>query len=155
MDDFVDVYAVATGRKQRVPRHFLADPVLGRGIRLTPSQRELDGDLGPRPTQDSKVPEIDKYADKAGIDLTGLSTKDEKLSAVEAVFAFSGEQTGLVEVEVADAPADPLAPALVAQGDPSDMPGVNVGDPVADSTTTSTAGTEPTDETPAAGDEEN
>lgn len=153
MDDFVDVYAVATGRKQRVPRHFVDDPVLGRGIRLTPSQRELDGDLGPRPTQDSTVPEIEKYAKKAGIDLSGASDKTGKLTAIEAVFAHSGEQAGLVEVEVAPPVPDPLAPSLVAQGDPADMPGVNVDTPV--DSTDPADGTESSEQSPATGNEEN
>lgn len=153
MDDFVDVYAVATGRKQRVPRHFVDDPVLGRGIRLTPSQRELDGDLGPRPTQESTVPEIEKYAKKAGIDLSGASDKTAKLTAIEAVFAHADDQPGMVEVEVAPPVADPLAPSLVAQGDPSDLPGVNVGDPV--DSTDPAGDTESPDKSPATGNEEN
>jgi hypothetical protein len=50
MDDlFVDAYSVTTGVKQRIPRHWLDDPVLGRDFRKTPSQRELDGELPPRP----------------------------------------------------------------------------------------------------------
>lgn len=153
MDDFVDAYAVATGRKQRVPRHFIGHPVLGAGLRLTPLQRERDGDLGPRPTQDSKVPEIEKYAEHAGIDLSGTADKTAKLTAIEAVFAHADVQAGLVEVEADPVPADPLAPALVAQGDPSDMPGVNVGDP-ADSTDPS-GDTESSDQSPATGNEEN
>jgi hypothetical protein len=153
VNDFVDVYVVATRRKQRVPRHFLDDPVLGRGIRLTPSQRELDGDLGPRPTQDSTVPEIEKYARKAGIDLTGATDKTAKLTAIEAVYAHADEQTGLLEVEVAPPVADPLSPALVAQGDPSDLPGVNVDTPV--DSTDPADDTESPDKSPATGNEEN
>jgi len=36
---FVEVYATATGRKQRVPEHFLTDPILSKGISLTPRER--------------------------------------------------------------------------------------------------------------------
>lgn len=115
MDDFVEVYAIATGRKQRVPRHFVDDPVLGVGIRRTPSQRELDGDLGARPTADFTVKEIDKWAEAAGVDLASDANKDEKLVAVEAVFEHADVQGGLVEVEPGVRPADPLAPASAAQ----------------------------------------
>lgn len=146
--DFTEVYSLTTGRKQRVPVIWLDDPVLGRDFRKTPSQRELDGELGERPRQDSTVEEIDEYADAAGIDLPSKANKDARLAAVEAVFAPADAQEGLAPVELAPPVVDPLAPQFVAQGDPGDMPGVNA-DP------TSTDGTEPTDETPAAGDEEN
>jgi hypothetical protein len=46
---FVDVYSLTTGLKQRVPRVWLDDPILGRDFRKTPSQRELDGELPPGP----------------------------------------------------------------------------------------------------------
>lgn len=36
MDKFVDAYSKATGRKHRVPAHFLDHPVLGKGLAKTP-----------------------------------------------------------------------------------------------------------------------
>ena len=37
MDDgFVDVYATATGKKHRVPAHFMTHPTLSRPFRKTP-----------------------------------------------------------------------------------------------------------------------
>ncbi|HEY0889372.1 MAG TPA: hypothetical protein VGE38_07165 [Nocardioides sp.] len=41
--EFVDVYDTTSGRPNRVPRHWIGDPVLGRNIVLTAEQRELDG----------------------------------------------------------------------------------------------------------------
>jgi hypothetical protein len=132
MDDFIEVYAVATGRKQRVPRHFLDDPMLGAGIRKTPSQRELDGELGPRPTEETLVKDIDAWAEDADVDLSGLSTKTEKLTAVEAVFEHADVQGGLVPAEPDPLPADPLAPAVAAQnlepGVPTPVPSDSDGD---------------------------
>jgi hypothetical protein len=43
---FVDVYSKTTGRKQRVPEHWLDHPTLGRNFRKTPlsakQQREAE-----------------------------------------------------------------------------------------------------------------
>lgn len=36
MTEFVDAYSTATGRKQRVPAHYLDHPVLGKGLAKTP-----------------------------------------------------------------------------------------------------------------------
>lgn len=143
-DEFVDAYSVITGIKQRVPRHWITDPVLGRDLRLTPSQRELDGDLGPRPREDDTVKDIDKYADKAGIDLSGTSTKSEKVAAVEAAFGPGDTVTGLVEVEPEPPAPDPLNPATVALVDHD-----------GNATPISTDDTGSSDESPATGNEEN
>jgi len=35
-DNFVDAYVIATGEKQRIPRHWLDHPTLGAPFRLTP-----------------------------------------------------------------------------------------------------------------------
>jgi hypothetical protein len=147
MDDFVDAYSIVTGQKQRVPRIWLDDPdahaTVGHAFRKTPSQRELDGELGPRPNADNTVKEIDAWAEVAEVDLAGVKGKDEKLVAIEDALGPAPVQTGVVEAEVVDPPADPLAPELVAHVDAPVSP------------TTSTDGTASSEETPAAGDEEN
>ena len=84
-DEFTQVYDTRTGTKQRVPTHWLGDPVLGRFIKKTPSQRALDGELGPAPTDESTVKEIRAFAEDADIDVTGLAVKAELLDAVRAV----------------------------------------------------------------------
>lgn len=83
--DFTEVYDTRTGAKQRVPADWLGDAVLGRFIKKTPSQRALDGELGPAPTEDSTVKEIKAFADEADIDVTGLKKHAELLGAVRAV----------------------------------------------------------------------
>lgn len=115
--EFVDVYSTVNGQKQRVPRIWLDDPVLGRDIRRTPSQRELDGDLPPRPAGDAKAKEIAEYAEAVGLDLSGIKTNADKLVAIEKAFGPAPVQEGVVEVETDPVAADPLAPELVAQVD--------------------------------------
>jgi hypothetical protein len=139
---FADVYSLTTGRKQRVPRAWLDDPVLGRDFRKTPSQREFDGELPPRPAADATAKEIDAFAAAAEIDLSGIRKNDDKLVVIEEVFGPAPVQSGLVEIEPAPPIADPLAPERVAQVDPP-------------ATTQTSGDTESSDETPAAGDEEN
>lgn len=116
-DEFVDAYAISTGRKQRIPRDWLDDPIQGPKFAKTPSQRELDGDLGPRPRQDTSVKDVDQFAEDAGIDLTGAKDKTAKLVAIEAAFDPAEVQGGMVPVDPAPPIADPLAPELVAHVD--------------------------------------
>lgn len=48
MDPFVSAYAKSTGLKQRIPRHWLGHPVLGRDFELTPSAKAASaGDHSP------------------------------------------------------------------------------------------------------------
>jgi hypothetical protein len=145
---FVDVYSTVNGLKQRVPREWLADPILGRDIRKTPSQRELDGDLPARPTGDAKAKEIQEFAEAADLDLSGAKTNADKLVAIEEAFTSGGDvQGGVVASEPAPVALDPLAPEIVAHVEAS---------PVVDADgTTSTDDTESSDETAAAADEEN
>lgn len=42
MAKFVDVYDKATGRKHRVPEHFLTHPVLSKPFRKTPKTRAAE-----------------------------------------------------------------------------------------------------------------
>lgn len=151
LSEFVDAYAISTGRKQRIPRHWLDDPVLGRDFRKTPSQRELDGDLPPRPPGDAGSKEIAAFADAAGLDLSGAKTNADKLVAIETAFGPGDEQRGMAAVDPDPVAADPLAPAVAAHVDQALL------EPGADSTTSTDPtpdDTESSDETPAAGDEE-
>lgn len=138
---FADVYSLTTGRKQRVPRDWLEDPVLGRDFRKTPSQRELDGELPARPAGDAKADEIAAFAEAAELDLTGLRSNADKLVAIEEAMGPAPVQEHVAEVEPEPPVADPLAPERVAQVDAPHTP-------------LTSGGTEPSDETPAAGDEE-
>ncbi|GEP38889.1 hypothetical protein NPS01_25520 [Nocardioides psychrotolerans] len=139
MDGFTEVYDTRTGFKQRVPQGWLADPVLGRLIKKSPSQRALDGEIGPAPTADSTVPEIREFAKSAEIDLGGATKKDELLAAVQAVI-------GTDPLPVDTAAATDVAVVTLPVGQAVDSP---VGAP------TSTDPAPGSGETPATGDEEN
>lgn len=39
---FIDVYSKATGRKHRVPEHYMDNPVLARPFRKTPKTRAAE-----------------------------------------------------------------------------------------------------------------
>lgn len=149
LSDFVDAYSITTGAKQRIPRHWIGDPVLGRDFRKTPSQRELDGELGPRPLGDASGKDIAAFAAAADVDLSGAKTNADKLVAIEAAFGAGEVQGGMVPVEAEPMAADPLAPEVAAHVDHSS---------VVESTTstddTSAGDTESPDQTPAAGNEE-
>lgn len=124
----VEAYNLNTGAVAQIPAAWIGDPVLGREWAKTPAQAAYDGDLPERPTNESTVKEIDKYADVAGIDLTGASTKDEKLVAIDGVFARHGAaqtaQAGMTPVELPPIPEG--APLGVTQ------PAPDVPDPAAD-----------------------
>lgn len=136
MSRFIDVYNPETGIKQSVPEHFLDDPILGRSLRKTPQQRALDGELGQAPTADSTIAEIREFADEAEIDVNGLRKHDELLGAVQAVVGTDPLPEPVPAGEV----------AVVTDTDPELAAG---------EIPTSTDVTESSDETPAAGDEEN
>lgn len=136
----VEAYSLTSGRKATIPAAWIGDPVLGRDWAKTPAQAEYDGDLPPRPTNDSTVPEIDDYADAAGIELHSSDLKDEKLAAIDAVFASHGDaqtvQVGMVPVDVPEPPpgaplGDPQPPPDPA-ADPNAAPGPATGDPTDD-----------------------
>lgn len=154
---FVDAYSLTTRAKQRIPRHWLEDPVLGRDFAKTPSQRELDGELPPRPPGDAKAKEIEAFAEAAAIDLTGAKSNADKLVVIEDALGSMGSgpvQVGVVETEPPAVVDDPLAPDKVALVD-TPIPSDDSASSSADSTTNTEGDTESSDETPAAGDEEN
>jgi hypothetical protein len=140
MDDlFVDAYSVTTGLKQRIPRHWLDDPVLGRDFRKTPSQREVDGELPPRPPGDAKSAEIGEFAEAAGIDLTGVKTNADKLVAIEQAMGPAAVQEHAPDIDPDPVAPDPLAPEVAAH---------------VDQPAPTTADTESPDDTAAAADKE-
>lgn len=49
MNGFVTAYSKNTGRKVRVPAHFLDHPVLGKDLRKTPSQRKREEPVASTP----------------------------------------------------------------------------------------------------------
>lgn len=120
LDGMTEVYDTRTGVPHRVPPHFLDDPILGRFLAKTPAQRLLDGDLGDRPTIASSVAEIRAFAETAGIDVTGLKSKDDLLEAVTV--ALGGE--GLPTEPDPNAPTSPDA-TPVSDETPAAGEGVN------------------------------
>lgn len=88
---FVTVVVDATGRKQRVPAHYLDNPRLSRGISLPPSARGPEGTAG-QPSDESggdgepslawSRKQLDEHALGLGIDPVGLRTKDDVLAAI-------------------------------------------------------------------------
>lgn len=136
MSRFVDVYNPETGIKQSVPEHFLDDPILGRNLRKTPSQRALDGELGQAPTADSTIADIRVFADEAEIDVTGLSLKAELLERVQTVVG-----------------TDPL-PEPVPAGDVDVEADSDIDSPAGEPDPTSTDGNQPDANSAAAAGQE-
>lgn len=119
IDGFVEVYG-PSGLKQRVPEHFLDDPVLGKDLRKTPSQRFLDGetdvevpiegDVDPLvdpvpplltpPTSESTPEEIRAFAEQEGIDLGNAKRADAMLAAVNT--ALNSTTSNSAAIPVAD-----------------------------------------------------
>lgn len=104
MDGFTEIYDTRTGLKGRVPPEFVDDPILGRFLKKTPSQRRLDGELPDLPTEDSSIEQIREFAEVAEVDLTGLKKKPELLAAV---LDTVGDEATLPTVPDPDIPAPP------------------------------------------------
>lgn len=77
---FVSAFSTTTGEKQRVPAHWLEDPVLGGQFRKTPSQEAADQTLSPFDAY--TVPQLQEYAAQHDIDVSGLTRKAELVAAV-------------------------------------------------------------------------
>lgn len=93
-DGFTSVYSKTTGKKQRVPKHFVGHPVLGRNITVTPQVRDSapypDGD----PTTEWKADQLQAYADAQSIDLTGAKgSKADMVAAINTALAAANEVT--------------------------------------------------------------
>ena len=80
----------ALGRKVWVPEHWMKHPVLSRGFSELPStgkrstaQAAADPGVGEQlPDESWTHDQLDTYAADKGIDLTGTTTKAEKVSAM-------------------------------------------------------------------------
>lgn len=83
MPEFVTVVVEATGRKQRVPAHYLDHPVLSRGLRRPPSEAEVEKLAGP-PDDTWTIPQLTNHAKDHGIDLAGATRKPDILAAIDA-----------------------------------------------------------------------
>lgn len=141
MTAFVDVIVEATGRVESVPADWVGDPVLGRGISLVP----VPADPATAPTESDTVATIDAFARDHRIELGDAGTKAEKVAVINEALA------------VAQPPPPPEVP--VGNPDVQTVAGqASTESPfpaVAAQQNLNTAGTEPPDDTPATGDEEN
>lgn len=82
---FVIAYSKATGRKRRVPDYFIGHPKLGRNLELAPSQRDALNELPEGdPDKSWTVKQLETYAGNHGIDLAGVTKKDDILAAIAA-----------------------------------------------------------------------
>lgn len=148
---FVDVIVEATGREERVPADWIGHPVLGEGIRLVepePVVEAIDPDDAPSGRDTHEV--IDAYAGEHGIDLTGASTKAEKVAVIDAAIAAAA--AGAVQ------PAEPEGnpDVQLVAGDEDDQPLVPAARDAARVSADGTQdpdGTEPPDENPPSGEE--
>lgn len=91
MDGFVSAYSTITGKKQRVPAHFIGHPVLGRNLELAPAavaaaQNAVVEEVGP-PSESWKREELDAHALTLGLDTSDLPNKGEVLAAIETAVA--------------------------------------------------------------------
>jgi hypothetical protein len=149
MDDFTEVYDIRTGIKTRVPRDWVGHPVLGRHIAVTAGQRELDG---ARAAQE----QADAEEAAAAAEMAEPTVPDDSVAVAVPVVAERPDESWTADriKAYADGAGIDLTGAkgskaeMVARiTEVLDAP-VELADPNPD-------GTEPTDETPAAGDEEN
>jgi hypothetical protein len=148
--EFVDVYDTTTGFVNRVPRIWVGDPVLGRNIALTAAQRELDGALAA-----AEQAEADAAAEAAA-EMAETTIPDES-AAVETPVESErpDEEWTAKRIEAFADGAD--IDLSGAKGSKADMVArINeVLDAPVELATTDPDGNPLSDETPAAGDEEN
>lgn len=135
-DGFVEVIDTRTDKVQMVPRDWLDNPVLGRFIERTLGQRAIDGELGAAPSDESSMADIRQFASDAGIDVSGLRSKEDLLGAIRAVVG-----------------TDPL-PVDVTPGDVDVQNPGAASEPLTGGSLTSPGGTEPSTNPPATGDKE-
>jgi hypothetical protein len=142
---FVDVVVEATGRVETVPADWVGHPVLGVGITPVPVAAE-PVDPAEAPTERNTVTEIDDFAAEHGIDLGEANTKAEKVAVIDQALAAATPP----EAEPAVTGNPDVQTAFGQASDESPYPVVAA----AQNHHTSPDGIEPSDETPAAGDEE-
>lgn len=83
----------ARGRKVWIPEHWMKHPVLSRGFKALPStptrsvaQAAADPGVGEKiPDESWTHDQLDTFAAEKGIDLTGTTTKAEKVSAMTSL----------------------------------------------------------------------
>lgn len=93
---FVTVYSKATGRKRRVPEHYLDQPRLMAGFALTPSERArrdaenpggeppaITEPVAPMPDESWTRADIDAFAADHGITTSSASSKADALAVIE------------------------------------------------------------------------
>lgn len=81
MPNFVEVAAVTTGKKQRVPEHWLDHPTIGPKFKTLPSQKQ-EAERTPEPSENWTVKQLREHAEVTGVDLTGATTKADILAAL-------------------------------------------------------------------------
>lgn len=121
MDEFAEVYSRTTGIKQRVPRGWLDDPLLGRDFVKTAAQRTLDGD--PRPDSQWINADIVAFAQQNNIDLGGAHKKADLLAAVDAALDPPEPQGQPVTAELPVEVEDPVTPDANQADDNAPTPG--------------------------------
>ena len=109
MDNFVSAYAKSTGVKQRIPRHWIGHPVLGRDFELTPSAKAaVVEEIAEQPSESWKRDRLDEYAADLGLDTTALANKGEVLAAIDEALA---------DVDTTDPDGTPPSDETPATGD--------------------------------------
>ena len=79
----VEAFAVTTGRRQSIPKHWLDHPVLGKQFTLT-DPAEKPSDPTEKPSTSWNNDRITDYAAAHDIDLGDATTKAEMLAAIDA-----------------------------------------------------------------------
>jgi hypothetical protein len=85
VDGKVEAFDTRTGKKDRVPPHFIGDPIVGRYLQVTPQQEALDaGQVPPAagPTAAASVEQLRAYAEHVGIDVGDASTVTDLLGVI-------------------------------------------------------------------------
>lgn len=125
-DGFVEAYAKSTGLKQLIPQHWLKDPVLGRNFEITPSAKARAGEDGPADEQPLGEP-AETWTRKQ------LDEHAAALGVDSAAMANKAEVLAAIN-----------SVGVTTAGD--------VPDPVQDGDNPYPDGTPPSDESPAAGE---
>lgn len=101
--DFDPTFVTAVdsnGTKRRVPRHYMDNPILSRGLTLAPTQRETDR-VAAGPTDEWTIQQLGEYATEHGIDVTGARVKADYLDAITNHHETTGPTPGPDETPVA------------------------------------------------------
>lgn len=148
--EFVDVYSTTTGARIRVPRHWVGDPVLGRSLALTSEQRELDGALAAAEVADAEAAAL------AAAEMAEVTVPDESVAVEVPVESERPDEEWTADRIKAFADGADID-LTGAKASKADMVAriTEVLDAPVELTPTDPDGNPLSDETPAAGDEEN